>query len=685
MFSNLSLKHKILYGFITVSLVPLFIVSAATFFVSVDALEKEVEKKLHATTIAKKEHLESYFILAQQQLITWARGGTFIKAVQEFTVAVNDLRPADEFSPKLKGRYGYQETNTKDLEISALRRWEQIDGIAIKMQDLYIAQNSNKVGEKQKLLNANDGSKYSALHEKYHPYFKDIQQKFELYDLFLIEPKTGRIVYSVFKELDYGTKLLSGPYKDSGLGEVAKNGIKAKPGQIVTSDFRSYEPSYNDQAAFSSIPIYDNGELVGILAIQFPLDRITALMHSRTGMGETGHFYFVDAEGEMRNNTVLSKDSTIGFKMDNKAVEQVLRRETGIIKTVGYSGNEVIASYVPMDIKGLNWFLIAEQDMSEALASVDFMKMVIVIVVLVTVGSIMFLSIVIGNNLQKPFYDLMTEFGRLAQYELDANLSALGGKEIKELSGRFNGFIERLNSIVKNVKSLSDNVNGSSDGISKRMQQISELSEQQMRAVGEIENAVEGATIVTEEINNSTAQAVQSASYITEKTSLTSNNMRELSDSVKNITEVIAVINDISDQTNLLALNAAIEAARAGDEGRGFAVVAEEVRKLASNTSESTQMIADTVQKLVAKSKEADAAMQEIQDQVAQVEKVFKTVGESVDTQSSMIQQISASMHEFSKAVQSVTNDVDDANKDSERMAGIAKNLKDTVNIFKTH
>ncbi|WP_435817422.1 methyl-accepting chemotaxis protein [Metapseudomonas otitidis] len=96
------------------------------------------------------------------------------------------------------------------------------------------------------------------------------------------------------------------------------------------------------------------------------------------------------------------------------------------------------------------------------------------------------------------------------------------------------------------------------------------------------------------------------------------------------ITSIVQVIRGIADQTNLLALNAAIEAARAGEQGRGFAVVADEVRQLASRTSQATVEINSVVQQNQNLARSAVSSMSTTQDRAREGVQLANQAGEVI-------------------------------------------------------
>ena len=125
------------------------------------------------------------------------------------------------------------------------------------LQNQYILANPNDTGSKHLLDSADDGSSYSEAHEIYHPILRDYLEHFGYYDIFLVA-EDGDIVYSVFKEVDYGTSLLDGPYRDTNFAEVFRSALDADDGDFVSLvDFEPYDPSYNAPAAFTASPIFD--------------------------------------------------------------------------------------------------------------------------------------------------------------------------------------------------------------------------------------------------------------------------------------------------------------------------------------------------------------------------------------------------------------------------------------------
>ena len=137
-------------------------------------------------------------------------------------------------------------------------------------------------------------------------FFSDYIAEYGYYDLFLIN-EGGTIFYTVAKEADYETNIVSGTYADSSLGEAVREALSSR--EFSFGDFQPYEPSNGDPAAFIAQPILFDGEVELLVALQLPLDRVNAIMQERTGMGETGESYLVGPEKLMRSNSFLDPEN----------------------------------------------------------------------------------------------------------------------------------------------------------------------------------------------------------------------------------------------------------------------------------------------------------------------------------------------------------------------------------------
>jgi len=188
--------------------------------------------------------------------------------------AENGLESVDDLKKDVFSYYDgdfakeYKSTVGKDSDLTAAK---SVDNDAVALQYYYISHSSEKTGKKQNLVAAQDKSNWTKLHAKHHEMFKSFAEDKEngFYDVFLID-LSGRIVYSVFKEIDFATRLDGGPYASSGLGTMFKDLKDAGKGEVKTGKNAPYFPSYEDNAQFVGTSIYEGDKKIGILVIQLP-------------------------------------------------------------------------------------------------------------------------------------------------------------------------------------------------------------------------------------------------------------------------------------------------------------------------------------------------------------------------------------------------------------------------------
>jgi len=150
---------------------------------------------------------------------------------------------------------------------------------------------------------------YCAAHSRFHRSFKRLIDRFGYYDMFLVDQQ-GRIVYTVVKEPDFGTSLLTGPYKDTGMARITKECLKANDSNtVILSDYEEYEPSRGKPSAFVCAPVMNTqtGKRFGAMIIQLSnkeIDRVVSGNRGwvRDGLGQSGDTGVVGPDYLIRSN-----------------------------------------------------------------------------------------------------------------------------------------------------------------------------------------------------------------------------------------------------------------------------------------------------------------------------------------------------------------------------------------------
>jgi methyl-accepting chemotaxis protein len=189
-------------------------------------------------------------------------------------------------------------------------------------------------------------------------------------------------------------------------------------------------------------------------------------------------------------------------------------------------------------------------------------------------------------------------------------------------------------------------------------QVVAESSRQVDASMQTVAAAVEELTASVNEIASSAAQASSVADRALSATRSAASTANDLGGASSEVGQVVALITSIAEQTNLLALNATIEAARAGAAGSGFAIVANEVKELARQTGDATDVIRTRVEGIQASSNQIVGAIADISGVIDEVHGYTATIASAVEEQSITASEIGRSMAEAAHASSAITSGI---------------------------
>lgn len=740
----MKIKTKIILGSCLLVLLPGILIGAL-IGVSVSkssslALEESAAKELIAVREVTRQSIEKYFQGVENQIINLSQSNESVAAMSDFSHAFGSYfkgKNTENFDEKKQNIQSFyeQQFNKRFIELNNGNSsdvgglFNQLDNTTVVLQNSYIAENPNPLGEKDKLLQAGKVH-YDRVHSKYHPFFRDVLQRFGYYDIFLVSADNGHIVYSVFKELDYATSLIDGPYANSGIADAYRAALKQPKGSAVITDFDPYVPSYNAHAAFTAVPIYRGEKLLGVLIFQIPVDEIDVIMtHEQkwknVGLGDSGETYLVSQDGTMRSNRrsfvedpdnylqamrelgldentvqkIKANGNSMGIQpVDTEGFHAALAGESGVKVFNDYRGVPVMSAFAPVKIAGLNWVLMSEIEETEATASVSSIQTGMLTTLLISVACLAALAAVLGiifsKVVVKPINETVSLVRDIAEGEGDLRrrLPHQGNSELDELALWFNRFMDDLQKIIGEIQSSSTLLASASTELAHNAEETGHQSSDQLNKSTEVATSTHQLSSAIREVAMSTQTAdalsksaqdgaeqgsnmiVSSASSIDDlagEISQSANVINQLRQDVSNIETVLDVIEEIADQTNLLALNAAIEAARAGEQGRGFSVVADEVRTLASRTRSSTDEIKQMIEVLQSGAEKAVSVMMESQETANSCVEQSESVKENFTFIRESVDQMTDMMSQISASTEEQSAAVEEVNRNISEMTDV--------------
>ena len=686
--SDLRIKPKLVVLFLGVGIVPLLIASVVAYRVSNAALDGAVAvldtgyqniavKQVARLRDQKKGELELLLKGIENCLLVLSnhsstRDMLASPGLDELIGEEPDF--ANELIVKLKAtirqdwetRQGNLDAGKLSILLGAFDA-DAYDEIALGLQREYRLNNPH-TNARFTLARHSDEGIYSDHHEAVHSAAREAAHRFGLADVLLLN-NSGRVIYSVMKNPDFGLNVSIGPLSSTGLSEAFES--KGNGSSAHMTAFAAYPPAFGKEVGFLSSPVFVEGESRGLLVFALP----ASLLSNHLNADEGTVRYLLAGKNGAPVVAWLPSDAqpaSLALKLakEGEAAADALKDKDG--KVTASAGVVSLAN---------GWRLIAIMGSGKVLSGglEDEIKKskgglvgTFTTIILIATMGITLIALSVAVMISNPLSKAVEALEGVARGELVQRLDMESGDEIGQMATAVNqasgamrdavesigGHADSLLNASQDLSGLSEKMRGSAQETSHQATIVSSASEEVTQSLETVATGSEEMSVSIREIARNASEAARVATEAVGMTQKTNETVGKLSESSSEIGQVVRVINTIAEQINLLALNATIEAARAGEAGKGFAVVAEEVKELASETARSTQDIAHKIEAIQIDTKSAIDAIERISEIIHQINDIQNSIASAVEEQSATSNEIGRYVSEAARSSQEIASSI---------------------------
>lgn len=477
------LAAKLFAVLLLLGVVAVVITSVLGYIRAREALEKVIFDQLTSARETKANQVEAYFRTVRSEMRLLAASKMVVDAMKGFRDTVDELdrrEVPEETRQKVLGWYNdeympmVRRVLNKDVPVDDFL---PVGAAPYFLQKSYIVDNPHPAARRNLMDDAGDGSAYSKVHAAYHPLMRTAAETLGFFDFLMVDPRTGRIIYSVDKEGDFATSLLAGPYRNSNIASAAARCAQSPdPSATCLDDFAPYLPADGTPAAFIAAPVIDQGAVIGVLVAELSINELDDIVTGgrrwrHEGFGATGEAYLVGPDFLVRSNgrnfferrDVYFSELKAGGASDEDianirrygtpilhqhadtaATRAAIGGVEGVGEIIGYRGIPTLASWGPVKIGGVNWALVVKIDSAEAFAPIYRLERALMIVGVVAFVVLLITAAWLSRSLLGPLRDLTAGVRRFAAGDYGAHVPVRSRDEIGQLCLAFNGMVDEL-------------------------------------------------------------------------------------------------------------------------------------------------------------------------------------------------------------------------------------------------